>query len=142
MFKNFTLNRLLVLTASAGFAFLLADTIIEHFNTFTQETMSFIPPIFSLIGFITGVITVLNWKPELVRFMHIIFFAAFIIAAAGLYFHIVEEMSEVNLTTEEQLHEANEKEKPLLAPLAFAGVGVMGLLGTYRKWNAEVVEDK
>lgn len=142
MFKNYTLNRLLVLTAAAGFAFLLADTIIEHLDSFKDEIMSFIPPVFSLIGLIVGLVTVYKWKPKLIRFMHILFFVSFVVAAAGLYFHIMEEEDDVNLTPEEQIHEANEKEKPLLAPLAFAGVGVVGLLGTYRKWNAEVVEDK
>jgi hypothetical protein len=38
----------------------------------------------------------------------------------------------------EQRHEEKEKEKPLLAPLAFAGLAVVGLLGTARKWEAEV----
>ena len=34
---------------------------------------------------------------------------------------------------------AEEKTPPILAPFAFAGLGAVGLLGTYRRWKAEVV---
>ncbi len=142
MFRNFSLNRLLVLTASAGFAFLLADTIIEHIDTFNSEIMSFIPPVFSLLGMIIGFITVYKWEPKLIRIMHFFLFLSFIVAAAGVYFHAAEEENDVNLTVEERIHEENEKPKPLLAPLAFGGIAVIGLLGTYRKWAGEIVDNK
>lgn len=138
MFKQFTLNRLLVLTATAGFAFLLADTIIEHFDIFNKEIMSFIPPVFSLIGLIAGLITVYKWKPGLIHFMHILFFVSFIVAAAGFYYHIEEDDEDEKITLQQQNNEENEKDKPLLAPFAFGGVALVGLLGTYRKWNAEI----
>jgi glucan phosphoethanolaminetransferase (alkaline phosphatase superfamily) len=141
MFKKYTLNRLLVVTATAGFAFLLADTLIEHFATFSQEIMSFIPPVFSLIGLIIGLITVYKWKPGIIRIMHIFLFLSFVVAAAGFYYHVAEEEDDENLTVEERLHEENEKDKPLLAPLAFGGIAVVGLLGTYRKWESEKVEN-
>ncbi len=142
MFKNFTLNRILVFTASAGFAFLLADTIIEHLDIFNKEIMAFVPPVFSVIGLIAGLITVYKWKPGVIRFMHILFFVSFIVAAAGFYYHIEEDDDEENITTEQQINEEKEADKPLLAPLAFGGIAVVGLLGTYSKWNAEVVTDK
>jgi len=139
MFRNFTLNRLLVLTASAGFAFLLADTIIEHIDIFNEEIMAFIPPVFSLIGAVIGLIAFYKWKPGIIRIMHIYLFISFIVAAAGFYYHIEEEENDENLTTEKRIHEEKEKDKPLLAPLAFGGMAVIGLLGTYRKWESEVV---
>ncbi len=139
MFRNYTLNRLLVLSASAGFAFLLADTIIEHLDILNEEITAYIPPVFSLIGAIIGFMTVYKWKPGIIRIMHIFLFISFIVAAAGFYYHIEEEENDENLTTEERIHEENEKDKPLLAPLAFGGIAVVGLLGTYRKWESEVV---
>ncbi len=141
MFMKYTLNRLLVLTASAGFAFLLADTIIEHLGTFNQEIMTYIPPIFSLIGVIIGLIAVYKWKSGIIRVMHMFLFLSFIVAAAGFYLHVAEEKDDDNLTMEQRLHEENEKDKPLLAPLAFGGVAVVGLLGTSRKLESERIED-
>jgi len=138
MFKQYSLNRLLVLVTTIGFAFLLADTTIEHWSAFEEEIMSFIPLVFSIVGFVLGTFVVIMWKEKLIRWFQILLFASFIVAATGLYFHIVEEEDEINLTVEEREHEEKEGEKPLLAPLAFGGLAVVGLLGTKRNWDAEV----
>ena len=138
MFKNFSLNKLLVLITTIGFAFLLADTTIEHWSTFEEEIIVFIPLVFSIIGAVLGIIVVITWKEKLIGWFQILLFASLIVAAAGLYFHLEEEEDEINLTTGEQEHEEDEKDKPLLAPLSFAGLAVIGLLGTMRKWEAEI----
>jgi len=138
MFKKYSLNRLLVLFSSVGFAFLLLDTTIEHWETFEEEIMVFIPLVFSIIGAVLGILVVITWKEKLIRWFQILLFASFIISAAGLYFHIEEEEDDIDLTIEEREHEKKEGEKPLLAPLSFAGIAVVGLLGTLRKWEAEV----
>ena len=138
MSKNFSLNKLLVLITTIGFAFLLADTTIEHWSTFEEEIIVFIPLVFSIIGAVLGIIVVITWKEKLIGWFQILLFASLIVAAAGLYFHLEEEEDEINLTTEEREHEENEKDKPLLAPLAFGGLAVVGLLGTARKWEAEM----
>jgi hypothetical protein len=138
MFKQYTLNKLLVLIATFGFAFLLLDTTIEHWGTFTQEIITFIPLIFSFAGLVLGIAVVITWKEKFIYWFQILLFASFIVAAAGLYFHIEEEDDEINLTEEKREHEENEGEKPLLAPLSFAGLAAFGLLGTMRKWKAEV----
>ena len=142
MFKTFSLNKLLVLVTTIGFAFLLADTTIEHWSAFEEEIMSFIPLVFSIVGFVLGTFVVIMWKEKLIRWFQILLFASFIVAATGLYFHIVEEEDEINLTVEEREHEEKEGEKPLLSPLAFGGLAVVGLLGTKRNWDAEVLKYK
>jgi hypothetical protein len=139
MFKNYSLNRLLTLFATAGFLFLMTDSIIEHWSVFSQEIMCFIPVVFSAIGLVAGIVTVRQWKDQWIRRFHVLLMATFVISAAGLYFHIMEEEDDEQLTVEQREHEKNEKEKPLLAPLSFAGLAAMGLLGTTRKWQAEVI---
>ncbi len=141
MLKKYSLNKLLVLFTVLGFAFLLADTTIEHWDAFDDEVMAFIPVIFSFLGLVIGLITIIKWKDNTIRFLQIFLIASFIVAGAGLYFHIEEEEDEVNLTVEERAHEENEKDKPLMAPLAFGGIAIVGLLGTARKWEAEVIKD-
>lgn len=138
MLKQFTLNRLIVLVTTLGFAFLLLDTTIEHWKTFNEEIMTFVPLIFCLISVVLGVIVVVTWKEKFIYLFQILLFVSVIVAAAGMYFHIEEEKDEINLTVEEREHEENEGEKPLLAPLSFAGLAAFGLLGTMRKWKAEV----
>ena len=138
MFKQYTLNKLLVLATTFGFAFLLLDTTIEHWKTFEQEIMTFVALISSFAGLVLGIAVVLTWKENLIRRFQIFLFISIIVGVGGLYFHIEPFEEETNLTTEEIEHEANEKEKPILAPLSFAGLAVFGLLGTIRKWEAEV----
>lgn len=138
MLKQYSLNKLLTLVTTLGFAFLLLDTTIEHWPAFDEEIMSFMPLVFSLAGLVLGIIVFFTWKEKFIYWFQILLFASFIVAAAGLYFHIEEEDDEINLTEEKSEHEENEGEKPLLAPLSFAGLAIFGLLGTMRKWEAEV----
>lgn len=139
MFKEYSLNRLLALFTTAGFLFLLTDSIIEHWSAFSQEIMCFIPVVFSAFGLIIGILAVRQWNGQWIRRFHVLLLATFVISAAGLYFHIEEEEDDEQFTAEQREHEKNEKEKPLLAPLSFAGLAAFGLLGTSRKWQAEVV---
>ena len=140
MFKNFTLNRLLVLFVTAGFAFLMVDSIIEHRDILKKEFLSFIPIVFSALGFALGAIVFIGWKEKWIRALHLFLFAAFVVAFAGVYFHLGEDEDEkAAMTAEQREEEKKEKDKPLLAPLSFAGLAAVGLLGTARKWKAEVI---
>jgi hypothetical protein len=139
MLKNYSLNQLLVLLTSVGFLFLTADSLIEHWTILTQDWPAFIPVVFSALGFIAGVMTIKSWNNRWIRRLHIFLYATILVACLGLYYHIVEEEDEDELTAEQREHEAKEKDKPLLAPLSFAGLGAVGLLGTSRKWPAEVI---
>lgn len=141
MFKNYTLNQILALFTTGGFLFLLVDSIIEHWSAFSQEILCFIPVVFSIIGLVVGAVTVWRWQEIWIRRFHVLLLASFVVLAAGLYFHIVEEEGDELLTVKQAEHERNEKAKPLLAPLSFAGLAAVGLLGTSRKWRGEVVGD-
>ena len=136
MFQKFSLNRLIVMFVAGGFFFLIADSILEHWDILGQELWAYIPIAFSVLGFLISTIAAVLWKERVIRFLRMTLFVAFLISAAGLYFHIKEEDKE-EITIEQIEHEQKEKEKPLLAPLSFAGFAVIGLLGTSRKWKAE-----
>ena len=137
MFARYSLNRLLVLLATAGYLFLTADTVIEHWPVFSREPMSFVPVGFGGIAFLAGIWTILRWDETWIQRLHVIFFAAFVISGLGMYLHI-ENDDDPGSSSAARLDE-REKPKPLLAPLAFGAVAVVGLLGTSRRWPAEVV---
>jgi glucan phosphoethanolaminetransferase (alkaline phosphatase superfamily) len=143
MLKNFSLNRLLVFVVVLSFAFLMIDSFLEHKSVLTKEFMSFIPIVFSFIGLIIALIAALVWKERWIRLLHVFLMTGFLIAVAGVYFHVIEDDDEEKVVTTESREPAQEeKEKPPLAPLAFGGVALIGLLGTSRKWHAEVLEKK
>jgi uncharacterized membrane protein len=136
MFYKFSLNRMVVMFVAAGFLFLIADSILEHWDILGQELWAYIPIAFSVIGFLISTIAAVLWKERVIRILRMTLFVAFLISSAGLYFHIKEEDDE-EITVEQLEHEQKEKDKPLLAPLSFAGLAVIGLLGTSRKWVAD-----
>jgi hypothetical protein len=137
MLKSYSLNRILALVAGGGFFFMMIDSTIEHWDILAEEWMAYIPILFSAVGAILGAIAVLKWNETWIRLLHVFLLASFLVAAGGLYFHLAEE-DEDEMTEEKMELEATEKEKPPLAPLAFGGLALVGLLGTARKWNAEV----
>jgi hypothetical protein len=140
MFKKFSLNRMIILVTIIGFGVLLLDVIVEHWEVFDKEIMVYIPVLYCVLALILGGITVIKWKSKIIRTFQIVLFVSFIVSAAGLYFHLEEEEDDVNLTIEQKEHEDSEKDKSPIAPLAFGGLAVFGLLGTSKKWKAEVIE--
>jgi uncharacterized membrane protein YfcA len=139
MLKNYTINRLLALIVGIGFAVLTVDSILEHWDVLTKEPMSFVPVVFSAIGAVIGFLAVFMWNEKWIRTLHLFLFVSFLVAALGLYFHIKEDDDEES-TGQKTEQGQKEKEKPAIAPLAFAGLAAVGLIGTARKWPAEVVQ--
>ncbi len=136
MLKNYSINRLLVLLVGSGYAVLTIDSIFEHWAILTKESWAFVPVVFSGIGTIIGLLAGILWRAKWIGAFQILLLTSFFVAAAGLYFHILEdEFEDKNAQNTEQ----EEKEKPPLAPLAFAGIAAFGLVGTVRKWQAEIV---
>jgi hypothetical protein len=138
MNRALSLNRLLVFVSVTGFAFLLADTTIEHWEIFLKEPSAFIPAIFCFIGLLAGVFALLEWKEQFIKLFQIILLASILVGGLGVYFHTGEDDDADTKLAGAQLENKKEKDKPILAPLSFAGVAVVGLLGTLRKWEAEV----
>jgi hypothetical protein len=140
MFKNYSLNRMLILFVSFGFAFLALDSLIEHWEVLKTEPMSLVPICFGAIGSAIGLYALVSWKNESIRMLNTCLLSAFLISAAGVYFHLEEDDEEkAEMTTEAKAEEAKEKDKPLLAPLTFGGLAALGLLATSRKWRAETI---
>lgn len=49
----------------------------------------------------------------------------------------VSEMKDEDM--KEEIENGEKTMPPILAPLAFTGPGAVGLLGTFRRWKADVV---
>lgn len=131
---------MLVLFVTVGFAFLAIDSVIEHWAIFKTEVMCFVPVCFGAIGFVIGLFALISWNEQSIRLLNVSLFTAFLIASAGMYFHLEEDEDEkAAMTAEQREEEGKEKDKPLLAPLSFAGLAAVGLLATSRKWRAETI---
>jgi hypothetical protein len=133
---------MLVLSVTAGFAFLLADTLLEHRDILSKDAVGLIPVVFSAIALLAGIVAVVRWKEPVIKFMHYVLIASVFVGLVGLYFHVKEEDDDEEkkpaATQQQGKEEEKEKEKSPLAPLSFAGLAAIGLLGTSRRWQAEV----
>lgn len=140
MFREFSLNRLLVLIVAVGFLFLAVETTLERWNVFSQEPFAFVPVVFSIVGLIGSIASLVQWREPRIRLLNVILFVSLAVGTVGLYLHSEVAESEP-VTAEERAHEQKESKPPPLAPLSFAGLAVVGLLATSRKWKAEVVDE-
>ena len=138
MFKELSLNRMLIMFVAVGFLFLAIETILEHWNVFSQEPFAFVPVVCSIVGMLVSIAALVRWDERGIWLLHATLFVTFAVAAAGIYFHAEVGESEP-LAAEQRAHEQREKKPPLLAPLSFAGLAIVGLLATSRKWKAETV---
>jgi hypothetical protein len=138
MFKTYSLNRMLGLLATAGFAFLLADTILEHRDILMKESASWIPVFFSAVAFCISAIAIVRWNAGWKKAFRIVLISSVFIGIGGVYAHIPDDDRDQKSTSvQQQKPEENDKDKPILAPLSFAGVAAIGLLGLSKKWRPE-----
>jgi|WetSurMetagenome_2_1015567.scaffolds.fasta_scaffold361821_2 hypothetical protein len=142
MIKKYSLNRILLLLTALGFLFLFLDTTLEHWAVFGDELPVYIPAIFSVVGTIFCLLTVYLWKENLIKYLKYFLFTSIIVAFLGTYFHVLEEEDDEDITLEQKQHEEEEGEKPLLAPLSFAGLALFGLIATSNEWKEETMIQK
>lgn len=136
MFKNLSLNQVVILLTSLGFIGLLIDTTIEHIEIFQKEILVFLPAVFCLLTSILGIIIVLRWKTNLINIFRVLLLSAFLVSTVGFVVHLEDDDDENEKIRLEQ-YEEHEKDKPILAPFAFAGLAVFGLAATCKKWRTE-----
>ena len=138
MVRTLSINRLIVIACAAGFLFLAVDTLLEHIESFGPEPLSWVPVAFSVLGFAVVAVAALRWGERWVRLAHWCFLLALAVGALGLVLHVADRFeSEEELVAEHGAAAKEHKPPPVLPPLSFCGLGVIGLIGTLRRWPAE-----
>ncbi len=122
------LQRVLALVLTGGYAFLLADTLIEHQGTFIDHPLALTPPVTAALGCVLLALAAANWSESLRRAAVYFGGIAMLVGLVGLVLHNedrVEALAEgaVNWFT-----------PPLLAPAAFCGLGLITILALARRW--------
>jgi len=141
MFRDYSLNRMLVLCVTVGFAFLLLETTLEHRDILSRELAAFIPVVVCAIAVVLGAVAVIRWKEPALKLMQIVLLVSIAVGLLGIYFHVREEEdkdAKPTVARQENQENEREKEKSPVAPLAFVGLAAIGLLGTAKRWRTEV----
>jgi hypothetical protein len=134
--QSWSLNRIIVLLLLGGLASLMIDIRWEHRVELGRQWQTWIPLVYIGLMLIAGVVGLYKWNSWGRRVLQIGFSVALIVGALGVWFHskgdLVGNFRRV-LTAWVVPVGANGGVKigstpPELAPLAFIGLGLIGLL--------------
>jgi hypothetical protein len=133
------LSRVLILVLAGAFVGLMFDIRVEHVDAVREHRIAWLPIVYS--GFMTFACAAafVFWNKTTRLIMLPLFFLALIIGGMGFYFHNNGDFREVIKTsitawTDGTMNHSDGP--PQVAPLAFAGLGALGILSSLKRFNS------
>lgn len=128
--RRLTRDRLLCGAVAAGYLFLAVDTTLEHLVVIRSRWYAGIPPVAAALEALVLGLACALWSPATRRLARAALAISMGIGLLGLYFHNADRLvAGLDLT-------AGLLMPPLIAPLAFAGQGIVGLLALWEPATA------
>ena len=128
---HWPLGKIVVLILIAAFAGLMFDLRYEHNHILAKHEIGWTPIIYSGLSELVGAVGLALWDRGGRLALQAIFAAGFVVGALGFWCHgqghILADLGQM-LSVWTGSHPNPVHEPPLLAPLAFAGIGLFGLL--------------
>jgi len=125
-----TLNKILILILAAVFFGLFVDLRYEHVDKIRHHWQAWIPIAYSGIMAISCLVGVLRWESKAREALFYAFTVGIFVGLFGFWLHnhghIITDVSKVLLAWFKFEHLADAP--PTLAPLTYAGLGVVGML--------------
>ena len=135
--QRWTLNKWIVLLLVSGFAMLLFDIRSEHVDVVRKNWKAWIPIVYSGAMILVGLVALVRWERGGRQVLLFAFSASFIVGALGFWFHTKGEpisgIETILAAWTEPLH--HKDAPPALAPLSFAGVGLLGMVACARRFQ-------
>ena len=135
-FDRFPLARLLILILAGGFVGLMLDIRVEHVEVVRERSVAWLPIIFSGIMSVACVLAFVLWRKSVSMVMIPLFLLAMLVGALGFYFHNhgrVMQVARTSLAAWTDPNMNHSDSPPQFAPLAFAGLGVVGVLASLKR---------
>jgi len=134
------LTRVLVLILAGGFAGLMVDIRVEHVEVVREHSIAWLPIIYAGFMAVAGHVAFFFWNKTTRRIMLMLCLLAFGVGGMGFYFHnhgSVKNVikASVNAWIDPKMDHSDDP--PQVAPLAFAGLGVIGILASLKRFNSE-----
>jgi hypothetical protein len=133
------LARVLILILAGGFLGLMIDIRVEHVDVVRRHAIAWVPIIFSAFMTIACLTAFIRWTQTARRIMLLLFLLALVVGGLGFYLHNDGNIQNVittsiNAWTDPKMK--HSKAPPQTAPLAFAGLGVIGILASLKRFNS------
>lgn len=127
-------DRLIVLALLGGYLMLLLDVRFEHQKELAKEWEAWIPIVFSGMMVLVGGGCAAIWKPASRWVLLGGFAISLIIGMLGVWFHSDGHPIRGLLKVVSAWYsEPGRKGPPVLAPLAFAGLGLVGIINGWKR---------
>jgi hypothetical protein len=135
---RFSLARVLILVLAGAFAFLMADIRVEHVEAVHDHTLAWVPIIYSAVMAVACLAAFIVWNKTTRLVMSLLFLLAFVVGGLGFYLHNHGNLRDVlksSVTAWTDPNMDHPDGPPQVAPLAFAGIGLIGLLASLKRFN-------
>jgi hypothetical protein len=133
------LPRILILILAGAFLNLLIDIRVEHVDVVRERTIAWLPILYSAIMAVAALFAAAFWNNTSRRIMLALFLLAFVVGGTGVYLHNHGNLTKVLQTSVNAWTDPNIKHvkgPPQIAPLAFAGLGLIGILASLKRFNS------
>jgi hypothetical protein len=133
------LPRVLAFILANAFFGLMIDIRTEHVDAVHERGIAWLPIIYSGVMAIACLVAAVYWCKLARRMMLPLFLLAFVIGGMGFYFHNqghVAEVLKTSVTAWTDPKMTHSDGPPQFAPLAFAGLGALGVLASARRFNS------
>ena len=132
------LGKIVVLVLVAAFAGLMFDLRYEHNHIPAKHEIGWTPIIYSGVSALVGAAGLALWDRGGRMLLMAIFAAGFLVGALGFWYHgqghILADLGQM-ASVWSGAHLNPVHQPPLLAPLAFAGIGLFGILACSRHFT-------
>jgi hypothetical protein len=135
--KFSTLNKAIVLILMAGFGVVLVQVRFDHRAVVGEDAIAWIPIVYSIAMIIASALGLLFWRRGGRQVLLVGFLLAIVVGLAGFWFHtngrLVRSVQHEFSAWVRKI--PDEDKPPALAPLAFAGFGILGALACAKRFQ-------
>lgn len=146
--RFWTLNKLIALTALAGMATLMIEIRWEHREVLGEQWESWIPLVYVGVMLVTGLAALRFWERSGRQALLVGFALAVVVGTLGVWFHsighpvtaLLQVLGAWLVPIGQNGGTKVQSAPPVMAPLSFIGVGLIGLFACLRRFSIEKSE--
>jgi hypothetical protein len=137
MSKFWTLNKAVVLVLTLGFGVILVQVRFDHRSVIGENAIAWVPIVYSIVIMIASVAGLLFWSRGGRQVLLVGFLLAILVGLTGFWFHTNGRLiRSVRHEFSAWVRKIPDEDKPpALAPLAFAGLGILGVLACTKRFQ-------
>jgi len=139
------LPRVMVLVLAGGFGGLMMDIRVEHVDAVHEHGVAWVPIVYSTFMTVACVAVCFFWNAVARRILIAFCLVACAIGGVGFYLHNHGHLIKVftrSLAAWTDAGMSHSEGPPQLAPMAFAGLGMIGVLACLEWFNRGINADK